>query len=225
MKFGWGNFGLDPGRDRENLAAIATALGDDRALMIDPGWYVEDAGTPRVRSVPETRAMLHLLTELELEWVEDFVHPETPADYAAFKAEFPTLRFAAGEQHATRWDFHRLIHEGGVDVLQPDLSRCGGLTVARFLASDAEAMRRRVVTHSWLTDLLHAYSLHYLATLRRATWVEFNVAQSVLSQGVTTQRLALADDGTLAVPNGSGLGVEVDLGFVRARRVDCMGSL
>jgi L-alanine-DL-glutamate epimerase-like enolase superfamily enzyme len=220
VKFGWGGFGIDPGRDRENLAAIREALGPDRVLMVDPGWYIDTDDGPRVRTAAQTRAMLTQLVEVDPYWVEDFAHPERPSDYAVFKAEFPTLRFAAGEQQATVWDYRRLIHEGGVDVLQPDLSRCGGLTVAVQVAAEAAAAGREIVTHSWLTDLLHAYSLQFLATLPDARWVEFNVAQSTLSRGVVRERLALDPDGTVAVPPGTGLGVLVDEDFVRARHVE-----
>jgi L-alanine-DL-glutamate epimerase-like enolase superfamily enzyme len=217
VKFGWGGFGLDDARDRDNLAAIHEALGAERSLMVDPGWYVEDEQGPRVRTRDETVAMLATLSEFETYWIEDFCHPECPAAYRELKADFPNLRFAAGEQQATVWDFDRLIHDGEVDVLQPDLSRCGGLTVARQVADRARASATEIVTHSWLTDLLHAYSLHYLASLPEARWFEFNVAQSELSRGVTASRLRLAEDGTVPVPVGAGLGVQIDEDFIRSR--------
>ena len=216
VKFGWGGFGIDPVLDRDNLAAIREALGPGRAMMVDPGWYVVDGDRPRTRTAEQTSRMLGVLTEFDPYWVEDFVHPEQPAGYAAFKEEFPQLRFAAGEQQATSWDFDRLIGEGHIDVVQPDLTRCGGLTVAAQVAAAAQAAGREIVTHSWLTDLLHAYSLHYLATLSRAHWVEFNVAQSGLSRGVAARRMTLDADGTVAVPVGVGIGVEVNEDFVRA---------
>jgi L-rhamnonate dehydratase len=219
VKFGWGGFGLDPALDRDNLAAIRETLGPERAMMTDPGWYVVDADRPRIRSTAETRQMLQVLADFEPYWVEDFVHPEMLAEYARFKDEFPHLRFAAGEQQATIWDFDRLIDEARIDVLQPDLSRCGGLSVASQLAASARAAGREIVTHSWLTDLLHAYSLHFLATLDEAHWVEFNVAQSSLSRGVVTHRMTLDADGTVAVPDGVGLGVDVDEAFVRKAAV------
>ncbi|GII88896.1 enolase [Sphaerisporangium siamense] len=218
VKFGWGGFGVDHGRDRENLAAIRAALGPGRTLMVDPGWYVEDAGRPRTRTAAQTRAMLATLREADPYWVEDFAHPECPEAYAEAKREFPWLRAAAGEQQATLWDFRRLVQEGRVDVLQPDLSRCGGLTVATALAPEAAAAGREIVTHSWLTDLLHAYSLHYLSTLPEAHWVEFNVAQSTLSRGVAAAPLRLCADGTIPVPDTPGLGVTLDMDFITAHR-------
>ena len=60
----WGGFGVDTGRDRDNLAAITEALGPQRTLMVDPGWYVDLESGPRVRTDEQTRKMLALLTEL-----------------------------------------------------------------------------------------------------------------------------------------------------------------
>jgi L-rhamnonate dehydratase len=215
VKFGWGGFGIDPIRDRENLSAIREVLGQRRAMMTDPGWYIVHGDRPRLRTTQETRRMLEVLAEFDPYWVEDFLHPETPTDYARFKGEFHHLRFAAGEQAATIWDFERLIDEAHIDVIQPDLSRCGGLTVAREVATRAQAAGCEIVTHSWLTDVLHAYSLHFLATLERAPWLEFNVAQSALSRGVVHSRLTLDADGMVAVPTGPGIGVEIDESFIR----------
>ncbi|MET9020044.1 mandelate racemase/muconate lactonizing enzyme family protein [Actinopolymorpha sp. NPDC004070] len=219
MKFGWGGFGIDPGADRDNLLALRETLGPARALMIDPGWYVEDAGRPRVRTMAQTTTMLETLSDVTPYWVEDILHPECTEQYAVLAAEFPHLRFAAGEQQATIWELRRLVRDHGIAVVQPDLSRCGGLTVASALARDAEAAGVEIVTHSWLTDLLHSYSLHFLSTLPEARWVEFNVAQSDLSAGVVNKSLTLAADGTVEVPNGIGLGVDVDLAFVEAHAV------
>ena len=163
--------------------------------------------------------MLETLGDVAPYWVEDIVHPECTEQYALLAADFPHLRFAAGEQQATIWELRRLVRDHGIAVVQPDLSRCGGLTVASALANDAASAGVEIVTHSWLTDLLHAYSLHFLSTLPEARWVEFNVAQSELSAGVVNKPLTLAADGTVEVPDGVGLGVDVDLEFVEAHAV------
>jgi L-alanine-DL-glutamate epimerase-like enolase superfamily enzyme len=220
VKFGWGGFGVDPALDRDNLAAIREALPEHCALMVDPGWYVPDGDRVRTRDRRQTGAMLSTVNEVHPYWVEDFVHPEEFGLYRELKRDFPGLRFAAGEQQSTIWDFRRLLNEADIDVLQPDLSRCGGLTVATQLAAEARAGSREIVTHSWLTDLLHAYSLHYLATLPVATWVEFNVAQSRLSRGVVHDHLNLSVDGTVSIPDGPGIGMDVDEDFVRSRQLN-----
>jgi L-rhamnonate dehydratase len=214
VKFGWGGFGIDPAHDRDCLQAIRETMGNDRALMVDPGWYVEVDGRPRTRSHSQTRAMLESIASFDPYWVEDFVHPDRLEDFRLLKDEFQFLRFAAGEQQATKWDFDRLLATDSISVLQPDLSRCGGLSTALAVAPEAIRSGIEIVTHSWLTDLLHAYSLHFLSVLPDATWVEFNVAQSHLSRGVTQSRMVLDEDGCVRVPTGTGLGTVLDEEFI-----------
>ncbi len=83
----------------------------------------------------------------------------------------------------------------------------------------AEEAGMDLVPHCWLTDLLTAYSLHLVGTLKRPQFVEFNVAQSELTRGVCGGALSLNADGTVTIPRGVGLGVEVDEDFVAAHRV------
>jgi L-alanine-DL-glutamate epimerase-like enolase superfamily enzyme len=222
VKFGWGVFGEDPGRDRELVAAARDALGPDRYLMVDPGWYPAGWTDPdrfRPRSRREAIALCDWLAGYDVTWVEDFIHPENFAEYAAVRAASP-VAVAAGEQVATHWEFDRFAAMGCVDVLQPDLSRCGGLTVAVAVARMAETHGIDLVPHSWLTHLLTAYSLHLVATLPRARFLEFNVAQSALTRGIAPARFALDADGMVAIPDDPGIGVTVDEAFVAAHRVN-----
>ena len=124
-------------------------------------------------------------------------------------AESTHLRIACGEQESTDWGFQQLIERGGVDVLQPDLTRCGGFTVARKIVHMAERANRLVIPHSWSSDLLTAASLHLTAFQRRAEFVEFNTSQGALSRELVKEPLRM-EDGFLKVPDAPGLGVEVD---------------
>jgi L-alanine-DL-glutamate epimerase-like enolase superfamily enzyme len=220
VKFGWGVFGEDPGRDRELVAAAREALGPDRHLLVDPGWYPAGwKGEWRPRSRREAIALCRMLGEYNVGWVEDFIHPERFDEYAAVRAESP-VPVAAGEQIATHWEFERFIGQGCVDVIQPDLSRCGGLTVATKVAAMAEDAGIDMVPHSWLTHLLTGYSLQLIATLPRARFVEFNVSQSPLTAGIARASFSLGPDGTVPIPDTSGIGVEVDTDFIFAHRVN-----
>lgn len=220
VKFGWGVFGEDPARDVELVAAAREALGPDRELMVDPGWYATGWKGPwRPRTLEENIALCQRLEPYRVRWIEDFIHPEKFDDYAAVRRASPAP-LAAGEQLATPWEFERFIRGGCVDVIQPDLTRCGGLTVARQIASLAAEASIDLVPHSWLTDLLTAYSLHLIGTLTRPVFVEFNVSQSALTRGVCGGALTLNEDGTVMIPTGRGLGVEVDEDFVAAHRVN-----
>ncbi|MGH7153618.1 MAG: mandelate racemase/muconate lactonizing enzyme family protein, partial [Acetobacteraceae bacterium] len=220
VKFGWGIFGEDPGRDRELVAAAREALGPDRDLLVDPGWYPAGWKNPgRMRSRRDAEALCDWLADYDVGWVEDFIHPEHFAEYAAIRAR-SRVPIAAGEQVATVWDFTRFINEGCVDVVQPDLSRCGGVSVAMKVVHLAEEAGIDLVPHSWLTHLLTGYSLQLIATLPRARFVEFNVSQSPLTRGVTRPGVELAPDGTVAIPDVPGIGVEVDPDFVARHRVN-----
>jgi L-alanine-DL-glutamate epimerase-like enolase superfamily enzyme len=97
------------------------------------------------------------------------------------------------------------------------MTRCGGLTVARRIAQLAEAANIDLVPHSWLSDLLTGYSLHLIATLPRARFVEFNVSQSALTRGICGGKLKLNPDGTVSVPNEP---ITVDETFVAKHRVN-----
>ena len=221
VKFGWGIFGQDPGRDIELVAAARDALGPDRDLLIDPGWYGagwKDFSRWVPRSRCENLALCQRLAPYRVGWVEDFIHPERFDEYAWVRSRSP-VPLAAGEQVATAWDFDRFIAEGCVDVIQPDLSRCGGLTVGVKVAQMARRANIDLVPHSWLTDLLTAYSLHLVATLERARFIEFNVSQSDLTRGVCGGALKLNADGTVSVPDSPGCGVAVDEGFIQRHRM------
>ena len=220
VKFGWGVFGQDPGRDRELVAAAREALGPDRALLVDPGWYPAGWTEPGpMRSRREAVALCQWLADYDVGWVEDFIHPEHFEEYAYVRARSP-VPVAAGEQMATVWDFERFIAEGCADVIQPDISRCGGVTVAKQVALLADKAGLELVPHSWLTHLLTGYSLQLIATLPRARYVEFNVSQSRLTAGIAHAPFELAEDGTIAIPDTPGIGVTVDTAFVAAHRVN-----
>lgn len=217
VKFGWGIFGEDPGRDVELVAAAREALGPDRHLMVDPGWYGAGWRGPwRPRTQEENVSLCQSLAPYNVRWIEDFIHPEEFDEYATVRRQSPAP-LAAGEQMSTIWDFQRLIGQQCVDVVQPDLTRCGGLTVARQVARMVEDAGVDLVPHSWLTDLLTAYSLHLIGTLSRPLFVEFNVAQSPLTRGICGGALTLNTDGTVTIPEGPGLGVAVDEDFVAAK--------
>jgi L-rhamnonate dehydratase len=203
VKFGWGVFGQDRRRDAQLVAAAREALGADVTLLIDPGWMVQ-------RSVQDAIELCRMLSDHGVFWCEDFLHPEAYDAYAQVRSAQTGVRLAAGEQEATGWGFAELIHRGRIDVAQPDLSRCGGFTAARRIAWEAEKAGCDVCPHAWLTDLLSAASLHFNAVLPRSLFLEYNVCESPMLREVIANPVRLEPDGFIAVPQGPGLGIEIN---------------
>ncbi len=219
IKFGWGVFGYDLELDVALVRAAREEAGPDVALMVDPGWYGEDYERPyKGRPLKDWIRLARRLEELDVFWLEDFLHPENLAGYAAVSAQTTTLRIAAGEQLAGLSEFESLADEAKVDVLQPDLSRCGGLTVGKEIADLARRRQIDCVPHAWLTDLLKAASLHLNAYLFNSQYLEYNTATASLLNHLCRERIAL-ENGEISVPTGPGLGVEVDEEMVKRYRV------
>ncbi|NLW49917.1 MAG: mandelate racemase/muconate lactonizing enzyme family protein [Candidatus Brocadiaceae bacterium] len=219
VKFGWGVFGRDLQMDVELVRAAREEAGPDVALMVDAGWYgIDPANVYRPRPIKDWIRLIRELEELNVFWLEDFLHPENVAGYAAVAAAADRLRIAAGEQAAGESEFERLADHGRVDVLQPDLSRCGGLSVGRRVADLAQRRQIDCVPHAWLTDLLKAASLHLNAYQMHALYLEYNVSSASLLNRICREPIRMKD-GRIPIPNGPGLGVEVDDEIVEKHRV------
>ena len=206
-------------RDVALVRAAREEAGPGVTLMVDAGWYGTRYDEPfKSRSLRDWIRLVRELEELDVFWLEDFLHPENIAGYRAVADQCTTLRVAAGEQYAGYPDFERLAIEGGVEVLQPDLSRCGGLTIGKQIADLATRRQIDCVPHAWLTDLLKAASLHLNAYLMRSLYLEFNVSSASLLNNLCTTRVEMVD-GQIPIPTGPGLGVEVDEAMVERFRV------
>lgn len=210
VKFGWGVFGEDSERDVELVAAARKALGNRVDLLIDTGWYVH-------RTAKEAIQMVRRLEPFRPLLIEEPLSPEDYDGYAELADAVDTL-IACGEQEATEWGFHTLIERGRVDVIQPDLSRCGGFTAARKIVHLAELYNRLCIPHAWTSDLLTAASLHLNAFMRRSVFQEFNVTIGPLSRELCINSICL-QGGMLPVPQGPGLGVEVNESVIDKYRV------
>jgi L-rhamnonate dehydratase len=210
VKFGWGVFGENPGTDVRLVEAARTALGDEHDLLVDTGWFIE-------RTPKQAIQVVKSLQPFRPFFVEEILHPEDYDGYRTVAEAVDTL-IACGEQEATEWGFRELIDRAKVDILQPDLTRCGGFTAARKIVHMAELANVLVIPHSWSSDLLTAASLHLNAFQRRAVFVEFNTSQGPLSRELARNPLSLVD-GYLPVPSAPGLGIDVDEEVIAKYRI------
>jgi L-rhamnonate dehydratase len=219
IKFGWGVFGYDLQQDIALVRAAREEAGREIELMVDAGWYGTSYANPyKPRPLRDWIRLVKALEELDVFWLEDFIHPDNFAGYGAVAAHTTTLRLAAGEQLAGYEAFERLAEEGHVHTLQPDLSRCGGLTVGKQIADLALRKQIDCVPHAWLSDLLKAASLHLNAYTMNSLYLEYNVSSASLLNTLCRTPIAMVD-GYVPVPTGPGLGVEVNEEVVARYRV------
>jgi L-alanine-DL-glutamate epimerase-like enolase superfamily enzyme len=212
VKLGWGPLGRDADHDVELAAAAKDAAGEGAEIMIDAGLgYVADAATA-IR-------VAHELEQLGIYWLEEPFEPDEYEAYAEL-ADSVDLTIAAGEQDVTRWGFRELIERGHVDLVQPDVTRCGGITETLRIAELARERGVPTVPHAWKSGIIKAASLHVNAVLPDALFQEYCVADTEINTRLTKQLLPLEADGCVAVPTGPGLGVDLDPDVFRSLRVE-----
>lgn len=212
IKFGWGVFGQNKKNDIALVKAARETVGNDIELLVDAGWKYN-------RSAYDVVELLKNLEEYNIYWLEDFLHPECYEGYRKVKESGVSVRLAAGEQEATGWGFRKLI-ESGIDVVQPDISRCGGFTQIRRIMWEAEHAGVDVCPHAWLTDLLTAASLHVNAALPRSLFLEYNVSSSPMLRDIIQNPVMMDTDGMMDVPQLPGLGIMVDERAVSRYRIN-----
>ena len=201
IKFGWGPLGKDEEHD-VRLARAAKRAAGDAEILIDAGFgYGADAA----RAIRVARQF----EQIGIYWLEEPFEPDEFEAYATL-ADAVDMRVAAGEEEATRWGFRELMERGHVDVVQPDVTRCGGLSEALRIARNAESRGVMCVPHAWKSGVIKAASLHLNAVLETAYFQEYCVAETPINRLLTRERMPV-EKGWVAVPNKPGLGVELDL--------------
>lgn len=168
-------------------------------------------------TVDQVLRSMQAIAPYDIGWYEEPLAPQDWKGYAELRARAP-MPVATGEALYEAFDFKRLIDARMVDVVQPDLALCGGLSVARFIGELCAAEHLRVSPHVWGTAIGLAAAVHWVASLPDyphtdnvpdPTLVEYDVGENLLRDSLLASPLA-ARDGVIAVPTTPGLGVELD---------------
>jgi L-alanine-DL-glutamate epimerase-like enolase superfamily enzyme len=197
--------GDSPKRDLERIRAVRKACGDDLVLLTDAniGYSVEDV-----------RQVMPGMDELNVAWLEE---PFPAHDYRSYRLArgFGRTPLAAGENHYTRFEFNRVIEDGAITVLQPDLSKTGGITEALRIAALASAYKLPIHPHSSMTGLNHAASIHFLAAIDNGGYFEGDVSRSnKFRDELVSNPGAVDKDGNVWPLDKPGLGLEVNEDFL-----------
>lgn len=161
-------------------------------------------------SVPEALEVGRAAEKLNVVWFEEPLPPADLDGYARLteKLDVPV---AAGESWALLSGFYDAFRRRAISVAQPDVSSAGGITEVKRIADLAHALNIACIPHVWGTPIALAASLQVLATLPRHALLEFDRSDNLIRESMLDEGMGVRDDGTVAVPKGPGLGLEVDL--------------
>jgi len=150
-------------------------------------------------------------------WLEEFLPPDDLNGFARVAAG-TTIRTAAGENCMGRAESIDLMDRGKVSVIQPDVTRSGGLTECKRIAALAAQRGIPCVPHAWSTGLLKAASMHLIAAIPNALYLEYALPDTPVNHDLFGMGVDVVD-GCARVPGAPGLGVELNEDVLRAYRV------
>ncbi|MEJ7830825.1 MAG: galactonate dehydratase [Segetibacter sp.] len=180
----------------DSFAALRDAAGNDMDIGIDFHGNIS----------PQTAKLI--IKELEPYhpmFIEEPCQAQN-ADVMADIAHGTHLPIATGERIFTKWGFRELLEKKAASILQPDLCHAGGITEGRIIAGMAEAYYIPIAPHNPMGPISLASGLHLAASIPN-----FLVQEQVsLGEGYLKKPFKLQKDGTVLVPEGPGLGIELD---------------
>jgi L-rhamnonate dehydratase len=187
-------------------------LGDKITMMVDFGY--------RWRDWHDALWVLRRVEGCNIYFAEATLQHDDLHGHARL-AQMSPIRICGAELAATRWEVREWIETGKVAVVQPDISRCGGLTEIRRIADMCELYGVQVIPHGWKTGILANCGRHFQAACPNAPFFEFispHVYQSPLRERLVHPEPEIVG-GRMALPSGVGLGIELDEDVVKTYRV------
>lgn len=200
--------GFGIAEDAAVTRAVREAISGDVALMVDANHAYDAVAAIRLG---------RMIEPYDIGWFEEPVPPEDVAGYRAVKSSL-TIPIAGGECEFTRFGFRELFASHALDIAQPDTCAAGGLTECKKIADMSEAFGIRYNPHVWGTGIAIAASLQLLAVLPSHTptslaplepLLEFDRTEHPIRQAILKEPIEHAN-GVVRVPDGAGLGIEID---------------
>ncbi|MBC8791129.1 MAG: mandelate racemase [Tagaea sp. CACIAM 22H2] len=206
FKIGWGPFGraLDTKLDEAIVRAAREAAGEKSRLFVDAG--ASDALWPH--GFKWAKRTAEMLKDYEVGWFEEPVRPDAIDDYAELRRCSP-VPIAGCEVLTRRQNFIPWLTRQAVDIVQPDVTKVGGISEQRRIAWMAYDFGVKYIGHGWNTALGVAADMQMAAAFPDADLVEF-IGGSAYVDGILAEPFALDADGWLTIPDKPGLGVTID---------------
>jgi L-alanine-DL-glutamate epimerase-like enolase superfamily enzyme len=205
FKIGWGPFGrVSHALDEAIVRAAREAIGDDR-LMVDAGG--SDAHWPRgYKWALRTASML---ASYDVAWFEEPLKPDALDDYVALRRAAP-VPISGGEVLTRRQAFQPWLQAGAFDIVQPDVTKVGGISEERRIGWMAQEHGVRFIPHGWNTAIGLAADLQLASAFPDTDLVEYLTGSPFIDE-IVAGPWRLDAEGMLAIPTGAGLGIALDL--------------
>ncbi|TCP47825.1 L-alanine-DL-glutamate epimerase-like enolase superfamily enzyme [Tamaricihabitans halophyticus] len=190
------------------VIAAREAIGPDVELLVD----AHGAFT-----LAEAKRFCHLVRDCDLGWLEEPLSGDDKPGMARLR-EFTHVPIAAGESEYTRFDFRDMIDAGAVDVLQPDLAVCGGITEGMRIAALASAHNLRMAPHLWSGAPGFTAGMHIAAASNCGYILEYSLGGHPMLHDLVEEEF-VARDGYLDIPDRPGLGITIREDYLQAHVV------
>ncbi|MBD3308110.1 mandelate racemase/muconate lactonizing enzyme family protein [candidate division KSB3 bacterium] len=206
FKIGWGPFGRESAAlDEAIVRAAREAIGDDALLMVDAGG--SDAfWTQGYKWALRTAEML---ADYDVAWFEEPLKPDALHDFVLLR-QYAPVPISGGEVLTRRQAFQPWLEAGAFDIVQPDVTKVGGISEERRIGWMAQEHGVRFIPHGWNTAVGLAADLQLASAFAETDLVEY-ITGSAYVDDITVGGWQLDADGMLSIPDAPGLGVELDL--------------
>src|SRR6266699_2734252 len=206
FKIGWRPFGRrNNALDEAIVRAAREAIGPDSLLMVDAGgsdafWSQDYKWAWRTSE---------MLADYDVAWFEEPLSPDALQDYARLR-EHSKVPIAGGEVLTRRQSFQPWLEAGAFDIVQPDVTKVGGISEARRIAWMARERGVQFVPHGWNTAVGLASDLQIASAFPDTDLVEY-LTGSPFIDDLASGGWRLDSEGMLPIPDRPGLGLEIDL--------------
>jgi L-alanine-DL-glutamate epimerase-like enolase superfamily enzyme len=205
FKIGWGPFGRkDKTSDEAMVRAARDAIGSEALLMVDAG--ASDAFWPQ--GLKWALRTADMLAEYNVAWFEEPLTPDALDDFVELR-RLARLPIAGGETLTRRQSFSPFLFKRAFDIVQPDVTKVGGLSESRRIAWLAEECGIRLIPHGWNTAVGLATDLQIASAFPQTDLVEYLMGSPFIDE-ISKQSFQLDSDGMLPIPDLPGLGLTLD---------------